>query len=105
MDRVIDILKKTLAGYTGKALNGYSYLASSSDERLFTVISIGHVPNKRIVNSGLIVQVVGNRIVIERDINDKPLVDALVQNGIPREQIILAYAGEPVEELIPDSSQ
>ncbi|MDX2140626.1 MAG: element excision factor XisI family protein [Chloroflexota bacterium] len=33
-------------------------------------------------------------VVIERDMNDKPLVDALVQAGVPREKIILAYAGE-----------
>jgi len=101
MDRAIDILKRTLEGYTGKALNGYSYLTSSSDESLFTVISVGFARKKRIVNVGLIVQVVGDHIIIERDINDKPLVDALVQAGIPREQIVLAYAGEPVEEPIP----
>jgi hypothetical protein len=45
---------------------------------------------------------VNDQIIIERDINNKPLVDALVQNGIPREQIILAYAGEPVEEPMPE---
>ena len=101
MDRVIDILKRTLEGYAGKALNGYSYLTSTEDESLFTVISVGRLPKKRIVNVGLIVQVVGDHIIIERDINNKPLVDALVQNGIPREQIILAYAGEPVEEPTP----
>lgn len=98
MDRVIDILKRTLEGYTGKALNGYSYLTSSGDEHLFTVVTVGYLPKKRIVNIGLIVQVVGDHIIIERDINNKPLVDALVQAGVPREQIILAYAGEPVEE-------
>ena len=40
-------------------------------------------------------------IVIERDVNDKPLVDALLQAGIPRKQIVLAYAGEPVNEPVP----
>jgi hypothetical protein len=98
MDRIIDTLKQTLEGYAGKALNGYSYLTRSTDEHLFTVVTVGYLPKKRIVNIGLIVQVVGDHIIIEHDINNKPLVDALVQAGVPREQIILAYAGEPVEE-------
>jgi hypothetical protein len=46
----------------------------------------------------LIVRLEGDHIIIERDINDKVLVDALVQAGIPRQQIILAYAGEALKE-------
>jgi hypothetical protein len=38
------------------------------------------------------------QIVIEMDDSNKPLVDALLQAGIPRSKIILAYAGEPVPE-------
>ncbi len=102
MDHLIDTLKQTLLGYTGKALNGYAYLTSAPDDHAFTVVSVGYLPGERIVDADLIVRVVGDRIVIERDINNKPLVDALVQNGIPREQIILAYAGEPVEEPTPE---
>ena len=98
MDHLADTLKQTLAGYTGKGLNGYAYLASTPDDHIFTVVSVGYLPDQRVVDADLIVQVVGDRIIIERDINDKPLVDGLVQNGIPREQIVLAYAGEPVEE-------
>jgi hypothetical protein len=42
-------------------------------------------------------RVVGDSIVIEVDTTDKPLVDALTGNqNIPREKIILAYAGEIV---------
>ena len=97
MDRLIDTLRSVLAGYTGEALNGYSYLTESSDSTVFTVVSVGDLPGKRIVDAGLIVRVVGERIIIERDVNDKPLVDALLQAHVPRQQIVLAYAGEPVE--------
>jgi XisI protein len=55
---------------------------------------------KRYADAGLIVRVVGHQIIIERDMNDKPLVDALTHAGIPRTQIILAYAGEPVPEMM-----
>ncbi|MBX3063608.1 MAG: hypothetical protein U0528_14555 [Anaerolineae bacterium] len=30
--------------------------------------------------------------------SELPLIDALVQAGIPRDKIILAFAGEPVPE-------
>jgi len=98
MDRLIETLRDVLTGYTGEALNGYSYLTESKDGKAFTVVSIGYLPDKRIVDAGLIVRVVENRIVIERDVNDKPLVDALMQANIPRQQIVLAYAGEPVKD-------
>jgi hypothetical protein len=61
---------------------------------------VGYLPDMRMVDVGLIVRVVGDRIIIERDVNDKPLVDALLQASISRQQIVLAYAGEPVEESV-----
>lgn len=98
MDRLTEVLKQTMSGYTGEALNGYSYLTSSDDQQVFTVVSVGQVRDKRIVETGLIARVIGGHIVIERDVNDKPLVDALMQNGLPRDLIVLAYAGETVPE-------
>ena len=98
MDRLSDTLRKVLEGYTGEALNGYSYLTESKDGTVFSVVSVGYLPDKRIVDAGLIVRLLEDRILIERDVNNKPLVDALLEAGIPREQIILAYAGEPVNE-------
>ncbi|NJL53801.1 XisI protein [bacterium] len=100
MDRLNTLLKTCLEGYTGRALNGYSYLTSSADDRKHTIISVGQLPDKRIVDASLIVHVAGDRIVIERDVNDRPLVDALQQAGVERQQIILAYAGEPIDEPV-----
>ena len=100
MDRLIDTLRKVLEGYTGEALNGYSYLTESKDGNAFTIVSIGYLPDKRVVDAGLIVRLLENRIIIERDLNDKPLVDALLQANVPRRQIVLAYAGEPGNEPV-----
>ena len=101
MDRLIDTLRKVLEGYIGEALNGYSYLTESKDGKAFTVVSVGYLPDKRIVDAGLIVRLLEDHIIIERDVNDKSLVDALLQANIPRSQIVLAYAGEPVNEPVP----
>ncbi len=68
------------------------------DQQHFVVTSVGIIHGERIVNTGLIVHCIDNLIIVDRDINNKPLVDALVQAGVPRSQIILAYAGEPVPE-------
>ncbi len=54
--------------------------------------------DKQPVDTGLVARVAGDRIIVERDVNDKPLVDALVQAGVPRRSIVLAYAGESVTD-------
>ncbi len=41
-------------------------------------------------------RVEGDKVIIEEDLTDRPLVDALLQAGIAREQIVLAYAGDPI---------
>lgn len=96
MDRLKAILKASLEDYAGEALNGYFYLTADKTETLFAIISLAKISDERIVNAGIIVHIEENLIIIEKDISNKPLVEALVQNGVPREQIILAYAGEAV---------
>lgn len=44
--------------------------------------------------------VVNNKTIINKDTTDRPLVDELVRAGIPRDQIVLAYAGEKLPESI-----
>ncbi len=98
MDTLRDILHRTMEGYAGRALNGYSYLMSSGDGTVFAIVSVGHVQDRRIVDTGLVARLMDERIIVERDVNDKTLVDALVEAGVRRGQIVLAYAGESVEE-------
>jgi hypothetical protein len=98
MDTTRETLIRELEKYAGRAFNGYSYLDSNSDQTHFVITSVGQIRERRVVNTAIIVQLINNKIIIDRDIFDKPLVEALVQAGIPRSQIVLAYAGEPVSE-------
>lgn len=99
MDNLKAVIKGIIAGYAGKAINGHTYMTTSPDETLFTVVGVGQINGQRFVTTSLIVRLVDDQIIIiERDQNDKLLVDALLQAGIPREKIVLAYAGEPVPE-------
>ncbi len=100
MNSLRETLKQVMQGYAGKGLNGYSYLTSSESQEIFVVVSFGEVHDKRIADAGLIVRLQNDRIIIEHDINDKILLDALMQAGVPREQIVAAYAGETVEETV-----
>jgi len=98
MDTLRQILIQELEKYAGKAFNGYSYLTMSRDQTRFVITSIGDVRGDRVVNTAIVAQIVDDTIVIDWDIYDKPLVDALLQAGIPRDKIVLAYAGEPSPE-------
>ncbi len=98
METLQHTLKAAMAGYAGPALNGESLLTTSADGRVLTVVSIGQVAGETVVDIGLIARVVEERVVIDRDVNNKPLVDALMQAGVPRRQIVLAYAGESLTD-------
>jgi hypothetical protein len=98
VDNLKQTVKEVVAGYAGKVLNGYSYLTQSEDGTVFTVVIVTRIAGKHVSGVSLVVRIVGNTIIVERDQNDKIALDALLQAGIPRSQIILAYAGEPVQE-------
>ena len=92
------ILVKEISAYAVEMLNGQSYLTTSADNRVFAVISVDDNHNEYSGNAGLIARIDGDKVIIEHDMYNKPLVDALVQAGVPRDQIVLAYTGEAVSE-------
>ena len=89
-------LREIMQDYAGEALNGHLYLTSNDDEGLFTIMSIANVRGETVIETGIVALIQYETIIIERDISNKPLVDALLQAGVPCEQIVLAYAGETV---------
>ena len=100
MDTLNAIVQSVIEGYTGEGLNGRAYLVHDAVQNIFTVMSVGYVRQQRVTDANLVVRLTADKVIIERDMNDKVLVDALVQAGIPRQLIILAYAGEPVPESV-----
>ncbi len=100
MDTLKATLQTVIERYTGEGLNGHAYLVHDPALDIYTVISIGYIGQRRVADANLIVRLIGDKIIIEHDMNDKTLADALVQAGVPRQSIILAYAGEPVPESV-----
>ncbi|MBX3066401.1 MAG: element excision factor XisI family protein [Anaerolineae bacterium] len=96
MDRVIElttVLRETVKGYVRPSPNATMYFAENVENEAFVAISIPHSrnPQSRVVVFG---RIVDGKVVIETDITNKPLHEALMQAGIPRDQIVLAYQGE-----------
>jgi hypothetical protein len=97
MAAIRDLVREVVEAYAVSGANFESFLAISPDGSLFTVLDIANDnEGHRFAATSVVVRVIGKQVVVEHDDNDKPLVDALVQAGVPREQIVLAYAGEPV---------
>lgn len=92
------VLETTLEGYTGEGWNARAYLSHDVLRNIYTVLSVGLIDGRRVTDANLIVRLVGKMIIIERDMNSDILIDALTQAGVPRSQIIAAYAGEALPE-------
>src|SRR5215813_12868301 len=95
----MQVIREVIGEYASAPVNGYAYLTESDDGKLLSVIDVYQLRGQRYANAGLIVHIAEEHIVVERDMNNKPLVDALLQAGFSRNQIILAYAGEHVPEI------
>jgi hypothetical protein len=91
-------LDEVLSQYQGEAFNGHVFLTHDMNKTHYVLTGIGTLQHRRIVNTAAVIQIMGEKIIIERDQNSKPLFEALLQAGVPRTQIVLAYAGEPVPE-------
>jgi hypothetical protein len=108
MSHVKDILIECLKTYARAGMNMIDYLTVNEDQTVFAVLGMGRNRTSRLASSGIIVRLINDHLVIEEDNNDKPLVDMLLQAGIPRDKIILAYQGEEVPEeleVIPSLKQ
>jgi hypothetical protein len=98
MGKYIEILESELNKYAKPSWNGESFLTFEMQKQAYAVIAVSKQRGEHMTALNLMVRLIDDCIVIDTDRNDKPLVDALVQAGIPREQIVLAYAGEALPE-------
>lgn len=94
------IIQSVMAEYAKKGVNSESYLTVNEQAQIYSVITFAQWQGKRHVNTTLVARIVDNYVVIELDFNDDLLRDALIQAGVPDEQIILAYDGKHLPEAI-----
>lgn len=102
MDTIVDlvaVVQREVEDYArGETLRGISYPISDVSRQSYAVLVIPDYP--RYARAGIVVaaRVVGDYVIIDEDITDRPLWQELVRVGIPRHHIICAYTGEKIPE-------
>jgi hypothetical protein len=96
MDRVADltaIVRQEVGEYVWDQDDSKAYLLENAAHQIYAALVI---PNDEPQQSltVIVVRVENNRVIIETDLTDKPLLKALLDAGVPREQIVCAYMGE-----------
>jgi hypothetical protein len=96
MDSVKDItaiVRHEVADYVRPSPNSTAYYLDDDEKQIYVVIA---VPNRSQEKPTIIVmaRIVDERIIIDTDITNKPLYNALQNAGIPSDRIIRAYEGE-----------
>ena len=97
-----EVTRYEVSRYVAEGDTMRCYPALDNQNRTYAVVIVPDDEKERPSWVFVMARVVGDYVIIEEDgPPDKPLVEALMVNGgIPREQIILAYKGE----TIPDDS-
>jgi hypothetical protein len=96
---LLTITRREVDLYAGNMAGAKLYPVLDDQNQTYAVIVVPDNAKDRPAWAVVLARVVGDYVVIDEDTTDKPLVDALMINGgIPRERIILAYAGETLPE-------
>ncbi len=88
MASITDVVKDVVFKYASGGLDLRMYALSNEDERVYAANVIDAPRRNRPAAVVVLARVEDNKVIIEEDITDRPLVEALVKAGVPREQII-----------------
>jgi hypothetical protein len=102
MDRVAkltEIVQHEVEDYAkGETWKAVTYPVTDPTRHIYTVVYVPDYPRKFKSGVAVMARVVGDTVVIDEDITDRPLWEELVRAGVPREKIVLTYAGETLPE-------
>jgi hypothetical protein len=101
---LIEIVRREVADYAGAAYKAKTCFVEHN-EPVFAVLDIPNDDYPVKLQSAIIVmaRIIDELVVIDVDITDKPLFQELLRCGIPREQMILRYAGETLPKPEPEN--
>lgn len=102
MSTLAEIVKQEIKWYAAGGFDSDAFVLTNDDQQIYAVNSVVETPEVEYPTDVIMMaRVVGDYVVILDDRTDKPFEKRLMAAGIPREKIILAYAGEK----LPDSHQ
>lgn len=98
MDTLAEIVADEVRWYAagGEGARIQLYFVSDTENHVYAVNAVPSPARQLASNVVVLAHIVGDSVVIEEDRTDRPLADRLMARGIPREKIVLAYAGETV---------
>lgn len=88
------ILMEEMQKYTGEGYNDVAYLTVDEASQVYAIIDMARGHNTRVVSAVLVARLVETQVIIDLDLHDKLLVDALKARGVPEAQITLAYQND-----------
>jgi XisI protein len=91
-----EIVKEVVYSYTWKGLDLKTFRGTHAEENAFSVMVVDYPVHQQDAGIVVMAHIEGDLVVIDADNTDRPLVDKLVEAGIPREKIILAYVGDKI---------
>jgi hypothetical protein len=94
------IVRREVDAYAGNMPNGKNIAIHDDATQTFAVVTLMNERQGQPTYVAQMARVLGNWVIIEQDVSaEKFLYEALMVNGgIPRDQIILAYQGEAIPE-------
>jgi hypothetical protein len=94
-DNLAEIVQKSVAWYaSGGGVDHQSFFVHDDSQQLYGVVVVGLGERKIPSTMALLVQLVGDKIIIQEDNTNRPLYETLLSQGIPEENIILRYVGQ-----------
>lgn len=100
MENLVAIVQEEVEKYAGNGEGGNLrlYPLHNEGKQTFAVTAVDYPRHRTPASVVVMARVVGEWVIIEDDKTDKPLFRALMQRGVPRSQIILAYDGEAIPQ-------
>jgi hypothetical protein len=100
LNNLAAIVRREVDAYAGNMPNGKNIAIHDDATQTFAVVTLMNERQGQPTYVAQLARVVGKWVIIEQDVSlEKFLHEALMINGgIPREQIILAYRGEAIPE-------
>jgi hypothetical protein len=95
VDNFLTTVQHEVADYVRPSPNATAFYVENAEQHIFAVLSVPTTDSQK-TSVIVMARVTDNFVLIEADKTNKPLVDALIQAGIPREQIVLVYEGEQI---------
>jgi hypothetical protein len=97
IDELSNIVQREVADYNNvRDWKAKGYYLEDPQEQVYTIVIVPDPdhPDWPTPSIMMMARVIEDKVIIDEDTTDRPLYEQLVSCGIPRDQIILAYAGE-----------